>query len=100
MALVDFDKLFKEYDHIGDDFGFSAVSEAEHKKVIEQTAKTAESALVTVEDYKNRLHEIEKLIIPFMKKLHSTGDKEYIYWPNRQPAIEQFIEKIVKMTRG
>ena len=44
--------------------------------------------------------ELEKMIIPFLKKLHSTGDKEYIYWPNRKPAIEKQIEKILKLTRG
>ena len=46
-----------------------------------------------------RLTELEKMIIPFLTKLHSTGDKEYIYWPNRKPAIEKQIEKILKLTR-
>jgi hypothetical protein len=39
------------------------------------------------------------MIIPFLQKLHSTGDKEYIYWPNRKPMIEKQIEKILKLTR-
>jgi len=46
------------------------------------------------------LMEVEKMIVPFLNKLHSTGDKEYIYWPNRKPAIEKQIEKILKLTRG
>jgi hypothetical protein len=92
MALVDFDKVFKEYENVGDDFGFSAVSEAEYNSVINKTTETAD-------DYKARLLEVEKMIIPFLKKLHSTGDKEYIYWPNRKPAIESQIEKILKLTR-
>jgi hypothetical protein len=91
MALVDFDKLAKEYGDL-DDFNFSAVSEAEYNSVINNTTKTAE-------DYKARLAEVEKLVIPFLTKLHSTGDKEYIYWPNRKPVIEQQIEKILKLTR-
>ena len=91
MGLIDFDKLSKEYD-LGDDFGFSAVSEEEYNSVINQ-------ATGTVEDYKARLSELEKMIIPFLTKLHSTGDKEYIYWPNRKPAIEKQIEKILKLTR-
>ena len=33
MALIDFDKLSKEFDGV-DDFGFSAVSEEEYKAVI------------------------------------------------------------------
>jgi len=91
MALVDFDKLAKQYDNV-DDFGFSAVSEEEYNSVINKTAATAD-------DYKARLAELEKMIIPFLTKLHSTGDKEYIYWPNRKPIIEAQIEKILKLTK-
>ena len=46
-----------------------------------------------------RLTMLEKMIVPFLTKLHSTGDKEYIYWPNRKPTIEKQIEKILKLTR-
>jgi hypothetical protein len=91
MALIDFDKLAAQYAD-DNDFGFSAVSEAEYNAVISNTTKTAE-------DYKARLNEVEKLIIPFLTKLHSTGDKEYIYWPNRTPIIEKQIERILKLTR-
>ena len=91
MALIDFDKLTKEFD-TDDDFGFSAVSEAEYNAVINNSTKTAD-------DYKTRLNELEKMIVPFLTKLHSTGDKEYIYWPNRKPAIEKQIERILKLTR-
>lgn len=93
MALVDFDKLFKEYKNVEDDFGFSAVSEEEYNAVINDSTQTADN-------YKKRLEELEKMIIPFLRKLHTTGDKEYIYWPNRKPVIEAQIEKILKLTRG
>jgi hypothetical protein len=93
MPLTDFDKILKEYQNQEDDFGFSAVSEEEYNSVINKTAETAD-------DYKQRLMEVEKMIVPFLNKLHSTGDKEYIYWPNRKPAIEKQIEKILKLTRG
>ena len=91
MGLVDFDKLAKEYEDM-DDFGFSAVSEAEYNSVINKSAET-------VDDYKERLKELEKMVVPFLTKLHSTGDKEYIYWPNRKPIIEKQIERILKLTR-
>jgi hypothetical protein len=93
MALSDFDKIMKEYQSQENDFGFSAVSEEEYNAVVNKTAETAE-------DYKQRLLEVEKLIIPFLKKLHSTGDKEYIHWPNRKPIIEKQIQQILKITRG
>ena len=76
-----------------DDFGFSAVSEEEYNSVINKTAETAD-------DYKTRLEEVEKLIIPFLQKLYATSDKEYIYWPNRKPVIESQLNKILKLTRG
>jgi hypothetical protein len=91
MALIDFDKLASQYDD-DNDFGFSAVSEEEYNSVINRTAQTAD-------DYKARLKEVEKIIIPFLTKLHSTGDKEYIYWPNRKPIIEKQIERILKLTK-
>ena len=93
MGLVDFDKLAQEYSDLGDDFGFSAVSEAEYNAVISEKADT-------VEEYKVRLQQLEKMIVPFLTKLHSTGDKEYIYWPNRKPTIEKQIEKILNLTRN
>jgi hypothetical protein len=79
-----------------DDFGFSAISAAEYESRIN---KAAESAAAPIEEYKQRLQDLESLIIPFLKKLRDTGDKEYIFWPNRAPAIDKQIERILKLTR-
>lgn len=93
MALtLEAQNILKQYEIQDDDFGFSAVSEDEYNAVINQTAETAD-------DYKARLHEVEKLIIPFLQKLYATADKEYIYWPNRKTIIEGQINKILKLTR-
>lgn len=89
---LDIQKILKEFDD-SDDFGFSAVSEDEYNKVINDTAETAEA-------YRNKLAEVEKMIIPFLTKLLKTADKEYIYWPNRKPVIESQIQKILKLTRS
>lgn len=89
---LDIQKILKEFDD-SDDFGFSAVSEDEYNKVINDTAETAEA-------YKTKLAEVEKMIIPFLTKLLKTADKEYIYWPNRKPVIESQIQKILKLTRS
>jgi hypothetical protein len=53
-----------------------------------------------VSPYKQKLLEVEKLIVPFLVKLLKTADKEYIYWPNRKPMIEKQIEKIIGLTRS
>jgi len=80
-----------------DDFGFSAISEEEYEARI---TKAAEVASAPIEDYKTRLENLESMILPFLQKLRDTGDKEYIYWPNRKDAINKQIEKILKLTRG
>lgn len=94
MAIdYNFEKVFAEYQNLTDDFGFSAVSEDEYNKVVNESEQT-------VEAYKHKLKEVEKLVIPFLQKLYQTADKEYIYWPNRKPTIEKQIEKILKLTRS
>ena len=93
MTDVDLKKILGEYLLEEDDFGFSAVSEEEYNKVVTDSEQTVES-------YKKKLGELEKLMVPFLVKLLKTADKEYIYWPNRKPMIEAQIEKIVKLTRS
>jgi len=85
-----------------DDFGFSAISAADYEARILKAAKDAEydASSLTASQYKAQLLELEKIIIPFLTKLRDTGDKEYIYWPNRGPALDKQIEKILKLTRG
>ena len=80
-----------------DDFGFSAISAEEYESRI---SKAAESAAAPIEDYKQRMQDLENMILPFLEKLRDTGDKEYIFWPNRKPVIDKQIEKIKKLTRG
>jgi len=87
----DLSKILAEYGD--DDFGFSAVSEADYNAVISEKADT-------VEEYAARLKEVEKLVLPFFTKLLKTSDKEYIYWPNRKTLVEGQIQKILKLTRG
>lgn len=87
----DLSKILAEYGE--DDFGFSAVSEADYNAVISEKADT-------VEEYAARLKEVEKLVLPFFTKLLKTADKEYIYWPNRKVLVESQIQKILALTRG
>jgi hypothetical protein len=86
----DINKIMAEYSD--EDFGFSAVSEDEY------TAAIAESE-ETVEQYKARLTQVEKIILPFLTKLLKTADQPIIKWPNRKPVLEEQIQKILKLTR-
>jgi hypothetical protein len=92
MANKDFDieKIMQEFD--GDDFGFTAVDEVEYEAAIAEKDST-------VEDYKKRLTQVEKIILPFLTNLLKTKDQAYIHWPNRGPVIEKQIKKILELTR-
>ena len=86
----DLNKILLEY---GDnDFGFTAVDEAEYSAVIAQKDET-------VEEYKSRLQQVEKIVMPLLINLLKTADQPIIKWPNRKPILEAQIQKIVTLTR-
>jgi hypothetical protein len=87
----DLNSIMAEY---GDnDFGFTAIDEEEYNSIIAEKEDT-------VEEYKARLNEVEKLILPFLTKLLQTADQPIIKWPNRKPVLESQIQKILNLTRG
>jgi hypothetical protein len=75
------------------DFGFTATDEEEYNAVIAEKEET-------VDEYKTRLKEVEKVILPFLTKLLKTADQPIIKWPNRGPLLEAQIQKILNLTRG
>jgi len=87
----DLTAILAEYDE--DDFGFTAIDEEEYTSVIAEKEET-------VEEYKERLAQVEKLILPFLTKLLKTADQPIIKWPNRRPILESQIQKILNLTRG
>lgn len=87
----DINKILAEYND--DDFGFSAVDEVEYQAVIAEKDET-------VEEYKVRLQQVEKIIMPFLTNLYKTANQPYIHWPNRGPVIEKQMQKILTLTRG
>ena len=99
----DINAIIAEYGD--DDFGFSSVfdtvSEKDYKKVIEDVATQSQREKnSTVEEYEEKLADLEKLVLPFFSKLLKTADKEYIYWAKRKESVEQQIQKILTLTRG
>jgi hypothetical protein len=93
MADIKFDlsKIIEEYGD--DDFGFTATDEAEYNSVIAEKDET-------VTEYKERLTQVEKLVLPFLTRLLQTADQPIIKWPNRKAALEAQIQKILNLTRG
>jgi dTDP-4-amino-4,6-dideoxygalactose transaminase len=87
----DINKILSEY---GDnDFGFTTVDEAEYEAVIAERDET-------VEEYKQRLEQVEKIIMPFLTNLYKSRSQPYIHWPNRGPILESQMQKILTLTRG
>ena len=86
-----------QLEEFDDDFGFSAISSEEYEAKITKAVATATAPL---EEYQAKVQKLEKMILPMLEKLRDTGDKEYIYWPNRKEVINKQIEKILKITRG
>jgi hypothetical protein len=87
---IDLSQILQDYDD--DAFGFSAVSEEEYNKAISESADT-------VDELKERLQQVEKMVMPFLVKMLKTSDKAYIYWPNRKALLEDQIKKILSLTR-
>ena len=48
--------------------------------------------------YQDTIIEMKKLILPLLQNLMKNDEKEYIYWPNRKPSIQQQIDRIEKIT--
>ena len=87
----DINKILAEYGE--EDFGFTAVDEAEYQAVIDEKNET-------VEEYKARLNQVEKIIMPFLTNLYKSSSQPYIHWPNRGPILEKQMQKILTLTRS
>jgi hypothetical protein len=92
QTKYDINKIMKEYGDL-EDFGFTATDESEYDSVIAEKDET-------VEAYKQRLIQVEGIILPFLTKLLKTSDQPIIKWPNRKEILEKQIQKILELTRG
>ena len=117
--FTDLENLFD-----GQDFGFNAVNESELKELtgsketeelISNTAKSEDiqrleakldaimnktsSAEDCAEVLRGKMKQIEGLVFPLLVNLKKNADKDYIYWPNRTPIIDQQIQRILGVTR-
>jgi hypothetical protein len=92
MANKKYDLTAIMEEYADDDFGFTATDEEEYNSVIAEKDDT-------VQEYKERLQQVEKLIMPFLTKLLKTADQPIIKWPNRKETLEAQIQKILALTR-
>lgn len=88
-------KIPLEYLDLSNDFGFTAVDEAEvTDPIVTQVTSSAQTTT------NQKLQSLEKLILPLLVNLMKNPEKEYIHWPNRVSLIEKQIEKILAITRA
>ena len=87
------------------DFGFSAVSEQElkalEKQLTQQVAAKSEELVQVSKTYDDKLNSLYTMVMPLLKNLAKDADsKEYIYWPNRQKKMKDFIDKVERLVNG
>lgn len=94
------------------DFGFTGVSEADYQgQITSVETKVQTEAQLTIQqieaekdrleaDLKDKINDLERIIMPLLVNLLKTSDKEYIYWPNRQSTVQGQIDKVLELTRG
>jgi len=88
-------KIPLEYLDLDNDFGFNAVHETDvTDPLVNQVNQNADIKI------KQQLASVEKLILPLLVNLMKNPEKDYIHWPNRVPAIEKQIDRILAITRS
>lgn len=51
-------------------------------------------------EVKEKLEQVEQLMMPLLVNLLKSADKEYIRWANREEAVQKQIDKLLALTRG
>lgn len=69
------------------DFGFSAVNENELEIV--QSA----------ENEKKKAEILYAAILPLLSRLKENPEKDYIYWPNRLPKVQEFEKSLQQIMK-
>lgn len=80
------------------DFGFSFFHENEIEEQVSQAAASA--ATQTETTYKQKLAEVEAIIVPFLNNLMKDPEKVMIKWPNRKQVVESQLKKILSITKS
>jgi len=50
--------------------------------------------------YKVKIKEVEKLVLPLLVNLSRSPEKEYLLWPDRAEKVQGQINKILEVTRA
>ena len=53
----------------------------------------------TLAEANARTMALRDILLPLLTNLLKTSDKDYIYWPNRGPVIQKYLDKVNELTR-
>lgn len=83
------------------DFGFSAVSEDELKALERQLQEQVVSQQTQLQQvsrtYEEKLTALYKMVMPLLNNLAKDAEKDYIFWPDRQKKMKEFIQRVNKV---
>ena len=79
-----------------DDFGFTAVDEAELEAVQQATTQVTTVASSN-EALQAKIDKLFNSITPLLTNLKKNPEKEYILWPNRLAKVEEFETYLQKI---
>lgn len=79
------------------DFGFTAVDEAELRSGETQVKQSLEAL---DKKYKKQLEDIKAALYPFINNLMKDPEKTTLIWPNRSAKMAEFKVKLDKLFGG
>ena len=50
--------------------------------------------------YRDKLSEVEKTVLPLLVNLTKNPEREYLKWPDRASKVQGYIQKVLELTRG
>tara|TARA_Y100000310_G_scaffold257240_1_gene265271 strand:+ start:2803 stop:3369 length:567 start_codon:yes stop_codon:yes gene_type:complete len=52
------------------------------------------------DQYREKLSEVEKTVLPLLINLTKNPEREYLKWPDRSTKVKSYIQRVLKLTRG
>lgn len=65
-----------------------------------QSQEIEERKRIVEAEVREKLEQVEKLMMPLLVNLLKSADKEYIRWANREEAVQKQIDNLLALTRG
>jgi regulator of PEP synthase PpsR (kinase-PPPase family) len=115
-------------EYLGTDYGFSAVDEPDFAKPtqVEQSTLNIDlddrfdsmdekldriliefgrmhnnvAASATEDEMREKIRQLEAIVVPLLNNLLKTADKEWIHWPNRREICQRQLDAVLKISRG